>query len=502
MTFNPTTNSGFPNTATCRQHLSAQVPRVVVAGLAGDSGKTLVSLGLLLLAPHSGIPARAFKKGPDYIDAAWLNWASGAPARNLDTFLMGRQVTTRQFFANALPDGLNLIEGNRGLFDGGDAKGTYSTAQLAKLIEAPVLLVVNATKITRTAAALVLGCMNLDPDVQFGGVILNHVSGFRHESVLRDSIESTCGIPVLGVLPNIKESSLLPSRHLGLVTPQEHGNIEQLREKLLSVVRNRLDVEQILEIARTAPPMPRWVDSKKINVGRGLKIGFLRDSAFTFYYPENIEALERSGADVRAISTLSDSAIPEDLDALYIGGGFPETHAPALSANSLLLASIRAQAVEGLPIYAECGGLMLLSRAIRWNGETFPMSGVLPFEVEVCDRPQGHGYIELTVDCPNPYYPVGTKIRGHEFHYSRIIPAHSSVATACAVRRGTGSFKGRDAVLVGNVWASYTHVHAEATPEWADGFLRAARDRSGQKFRAHNEICQSGAVHTSRSHAA
>lgn len=485
-----------------RKHLSAPVPRMVIAGLAGDSGKTLVSLGLLLLASHSGIPARAFKKGPDYIDAAWLRWASGVPARNLDTFLMGRQVTSQQFFANALPDGLNLIEGNRGLFDGGDAKGTHSTAELAKLIEAPVLLVVNATKVTHTAAALVLGCLNLDSEIQLGGVILNHVSGYRHESVLRESIESTCGIPVLGVLPNVKESGLLQSRHLGLVTPQEHGNIEQLQPKLFAAVRDRLDVERIFEIARTAPPMPRWVETKEINDGAGLKIGFLKDSAFTFYYPENIEALERSGAQLQEISAFSASALPEDLDALYVGGGFPETHAPALSANMSLLTSIRNQALEGLPIYAECGGLMLLSQGIRWKGKTFPMAGALPFEVEVCERPQGHGYIELLVDCPNPYYPVGTKIRGHEFHYSRIIPTRGSVPTACAVRRGTGSFKGRDAVLLQNIWASYTHVHAEATPEWADGFLRAARDWSRQKLRASSQACQPHAPHASQSHAA
>lgn len=503
MALDPATNSDFPDAAIGKQHLSAPVPRVVVAGLAGDSGKTLVSLGLLLLAPHSGIPVRAFKKGPDYIDAAWLSWASGAPARNLDTFLMGRKETTQQFFANALSNGLNLIEGNRGLFDGGDARGTHSTAELAKLIEAPVLLVVNATKITHTAAALVLGCMNLDPDIQFAGVILNHVSGLRHESVLRESIESTCGIPVLGVLPNVKESSLLPSRHLGLVTPQEHANVEQLRAKLLSTVRDRLDVERILEAARTAPPMPRWVETRKTNNGgRGLKIGFLKDSAFTFYYPENIEALERSGAQLQAISALAASTLPEDLDALYIGGGFPETHALALSTNTSLLASIRKQAVKGLPIYAECGGLMLLSQAIRWKDKIFPMAGALPFEVEVRDRPQGHGYVELTVDCANPYYPVGTKIRGHEFHYSRIIPAHGSLVTACAVRRGTGSFKGRDAVLQQNIWASYTHVHAEATPEWALGFLRAAREWSRQKSSEQSRTYQPGTTRTSQSHAA
>ena len=482
------------------QHPSAAVPRLVVAGLSGDSGKTVISLGLLLLARQSGIPAKAFKKGPDYIDAAWLSWASGAPARNLDTFLMGPQTSAQLFRAHALPDGLNLIEGNRGLFDGADAHGTHSTAELAKLLKAPVLLVVNATKVTHTVAALVLGCMKLDPDVRIGGVILNHVAGSRHESVLRESVESTCGIPVLGVLPNVDASALLPGRHLGLVTPQEHESIGRLREKILATVQGRLDTGRIFQLAGSAPPIPRWAEKpRKIEDGRGLKIAYLKDSAFTFYYPENLEALERSGARLQPVSALSASALPEGLDALYIGGGFPETHAAALSQNTALLGSIYDDAQRGLPIYAECGGLMLLSQAIRWKGMRFPMAGALPFEVEVCPKPQGHGYVELQVDSPNPYYPVGTRVRGHEFHYSRIIPAQYPATTVCAVRRGTGSFNGRDAVLVQNIWASYTHVHAEATPQWAQGLLRVARRWSLQRSGRPAPL---SAIHPSQSHAA
>lgn len=472
---------------------AALVPRVVVAGLSGDSGKTLVSLSLLLLARERGISAKAFKKGPDYIDAAWLSWASGSPARNLDTFMMGREKSRRLFVANALPDGLNLVEGNRGLFDGVDAHGTHSTAELAKVLRAPILLVVNATKVTHTVAALVLGCKKLDPDIRIGGVILNHVAGSRHESVLRESVESRCGVPVLGVLPKVDESVLLPSRHLGLVTPQEHGSTGQLRVQILSAVRGRLDMSRILEVARTASPIGCGLEkAQKVEDGHGLKIGYLKDSAFTFYYPDNLDALERSGAQLDPISALTASALSEGLDALYIGGGFPETHAAALSANIPLLASIRDRALQGLPIYAECGGLMLLSQSIFWKGMKFPMAGAIPFAVEVCDRPQGHGYTELLVDCPNPYYPVGTKIRGHEFHYSKIIPAHLSVPSVCAVRRGTGSFEGRDAVVVKNIWASYTHVHARATPQWAKGLLAAARSWSVQNSgKQHHEYHKS-----------
>jgi cobyrinic acid a,c-diamide synthase len=455
-------------------------PRLVVAGLSGDSGKTVVALSLLLLARQAGLRTAVFKKGPDYIDAAWLSWACGCAARNLDTFLMGKDTAAQSFLTHSLVDGLNIIEGNRGLFDGLDAFGTHSTAELAKLLRAPVLLVVNAAKVTHTVAALVLGCQKLDPDVRIGGVILNRVHGGRHEKLLRESVESACGVPVLGALPTVEPSTLLPGRHLGLVTPQEHGKLSRLPQKLLAWVEGRMDLARILEMARAAPMLERPAEAAPASAdGRGLKIGYLKDSAFTFYYPENLESLERLGAELVPVSALSATTLPEGLGALYIGGGFPETHAAELSRNSSLLESIRHRALHGFPIYAECGGLMLLAQAIRWKGERHPMAAVLSLEVEVCGTPQGHGYVELRVDQPNPYFPVGMRIRGHEFHYSRIIFPGNVPATACSVQRGTGSFDKRDALLLENVWASYTHVHALATPEWAEGLIKAARRFSG-----------------------
>lgn len=455
---------------------TALFPRLVIAGLSGDSGKTLVSLGLLLRAREGHLDVAAFKKGPDYIDAAWLAWASGRPARNLDTFLMGLPKMAGAFARHCVPGGLHLIEGNRGLYDGLDARGTHSTAELAKALRAPVLLVVNATKVTRTVAALILGCQKLDPEVQIAGVILNQVSRARHESVLREAVESVCKIPVLGVLPRSRGDALLPGRHLGLITPQEHPQIANVRGNLLTLIERRLDLAKLLAIARQAPPMGAWMETEdQAPDGHGLRIGYLRDSAFTFYYPENLEALDRAGATLLPLSALSGGKIPDDLDALYMGGGFPETHAAQLSANTAFLQSIRQGAGSGLPLYAECGGLMLLARAIRWRGERYPMAEVLPIEVEVCPIAQGHGYAELVVDRPNPFFAPGTRLRGHEFHYSRITSQSTALATACAVERGTGSYPGRDGILAGNIWASYTHLHALATPEWACGLLHAAR---------------------------
>jgi cobyrinic acid a,c-diamide synthase len=451
-------------------------PRLVVAGLSGDSGKTLVSLALLFLARQAHLEVAAFKKGPDYIDAAWLAWASGRSARNLDTFLMGFPKAVGSFALHALPGGLNLIEGNRGLYDGSDARGTHSTAELAKALGTPVLLVVNATKVTRTLAALVLGCQKLDPEVPMAGVILNQVSGTRHERVLREAIESVTGLPVLGVLPRADTDALLPGRHLGLVTPQEHPQIESLRTNLLALTEGHLDLAGLLGIAGRAPRLRGHPETGEgLPDGRGLKIGYLKDSAFTFYYPENLEALERAGVTLEPLSALSATGLPADLDALYMGGGFPETHAARLTANRAFLESVRRAAAGGLPIYAECGGLMLLARAIQWRGATYAMAGALPIEVEVRSTPQGHGYAELAVDRPNSFFPPGTRLRGHEFHYSRILPDSQPLETACAVERGSGTYPGRDGIIAQEIWASYTHLHALATPEWAAGLLKAAR---------------------------
>jgi len=451
------------------------MPRLVVAGLSGGSGKTLVSLGLLLSAVRRGMKVGAFKKGPDYIDTAWLTWASGHPAHNLDTFLMGLDGAVAAFAAYSLPGALNIIEGNRGLYDGFDAQGTHSTAGLAKALAAPVVLVVDATKVTRTAAAMVLGCQQLDPAVKIAGVVLNRVGGLRHERVLREAIEIACGIPVLGALPRIAACPL-PERHLGLVVPEDYPDRDALRATLEDLAEGRWEFERIWKLACAAPELaPPAELPPALPDGGGLRIGYLRDPAFTFYYPENLDLLCASGAEAVPISALSATSLPEDLDALYAGGGFPEMHAEALAANSTFLESLRRAAERGLPVYAECGGLMLLSRAIHWQGRRYAMAGALPFEVRVDVRPQGHGYTELVVDAENAFYPRGTILRGHEFHYSAILAEAAQLPTACEVQRGVGCGGGRDGVVAGNLWASYTHLHALATPEWAAGMLNAAR---------------------------
>jgi cobyrinic acid a,c-diamide synthase len=451
-------------------------PRLVVAGLGGDSGKTLVSMALVHAAREAGLDVRAFKKGPDYIDSAWLGWASGHPARNLDAYLMGVTGVREAFAQGAAGADLAVIEGNRGLYDGADAEGTHSTAELAKILHAPVLLVVNATKMTRTLAACVLGCQALDPGIRLAGVVLNQVSGPRHERVIRDALERLCDVPVVGVVPRLPDDARLPSRHLGLVTPVEHDDLDGPGRPLVEQVGKRLSLHSILALARSAAaaecaasPAVRGGD------GRGLRIGLVRDSAFTFYYPENLESLEAAGAEIVPISSLTAAGLPAGLHALYIGGGFPETHAAAIADNQPFLEDLKRRAEAGLPVYAECGGLMLLARRLRHGDRVSAMAGVLPCDVEVCPTPQGHGYAEIVVDVPNPFFPVGLSLRGHEFHYSRIVDTGRVPPTACWVRRGVGSLRGRDAIVLHNVWAAYTHLHARATPEWSTGLLGAAR---------------------------
>ncbi|RJO66764.1 MAG: cobyrinate a,c-diamide synthase [Myxococcales bacterium] len=459
--------------------MQTAIPRLLVAGLSGDGGKTLVALGLCAALRRRGRAVAACKKGPDYIDAAWLGLAAGRPAVNLDTYLMGSEVTRASFIRHAQDADISVIEGNRGLYDGSDAGGAHSSAALAKLVGAPVLLVVNAAKATRTLAALVLGCQKMDPEVRFAGVVLNQIGGERHARVAREAIETVCGIPVLGVVPKLADAGRIPGRHLGLVPVDEFPDLDGALSLAADVAEKYLDLDRLLALAAEVEPLSVDSTVESVRQTADATIGVLRDGAFSFYYPENLEALRQAGATVAPIRSMADEALP-DIDALYIGGGFPETHAERLVQNAPLRRAIAEAARAGLPIYAECGGLMYLAREIRWQGKAFPMCGVLPLVVQMHDRPQGHGYAELTVDAANPFYPVGTRLIGHEFHYSSVVGGEAT-ETAGAVRRGAGLGNGRDGLVVGNVAAFYTHVHALGAPEWATGLVAAAQRFSAWK---------------------
>ncbi|MEE9442330.1 MAG: cobyrinate a,c-diamide synthase [candidate division Zixibacteria bacterium] len=452
--------------------------RLIIAGLSGDSGKTIVSLSTITAARLRGLTIAPFKKGPDYIDSAWLSNCAGIPCRNLDTWMVEPESVARSFGRYAQRYDLSIIEGNRGLFDGKDAKGSHSTAELARLLRAPLVLVVNATKTTRTLAALVKGCQVFDGSVNIAGVILNKVAGSRHEKIVREAIEEYCGLPTLGVIPKLgDDSKLIPGRHLGLIPPAEFMSRTEAAAKLSEIAEKNIDIDRLIEIAKSAPPLKIIEDDLPEAVEQDVRIGYFSDSVFTFYYPENLEALENHGAELIPISSLADSILP-DIDGLYIGGGFPETQADKLCRNHSLMESVKSAVENNMPIYAECGGLIYLCRSIKWDGKTHLMAGIFPIDLEMKVKPVGHGYTEFKVEKPNPFFPVDKVVRGHEFHYSGVTSNGRNADSCLKLSRGVGLGNGRDGLLYRNCLACYTHIHAGGVPDWAGEFITRARDYS------------------------
>jgi len=470
--------------------LQVSVPRLLVAGLRGGGGKTLLSLGLAASFRSRGHVVAPFKKGPDYIDAAWLTRAAGRPCRNLDLFLFSPSVAIRSFIEASADADLAIIEGNRGLYDGMDSEGSYSSAELAKLLKAPVILSVDVTKTTRTAAAQILGCQTLDPEVPLAGVVLNRVAGHRHESILRETIEGICGIPVLGAIPRLPDD-IFPERHLGLIPPQETDEVDGPLIRVLEMAEEYLNLDGIWDLAKAAPSASNNHNGLSVRVGQGDfdpevrvvagpdvniqgRIGVFKDAAFQFYYPENLEHLVQAGGELVEVSPLEDSTLPK-VDALYLGGGFPETLAPGLSQNVQFMESLRGAAENGLPIYAECGGAVYLGEALHYQGEKFPLAGVLPVEYGFQAKPRGHGYTVLETVGENPFFSLGKTLRGHEFHYTYMLPPEAEdLEFAFRMHRGFGFDGQHDGLCRGNVLASYTHVHALGTVDWAPALVEAA----------------------------
>ncbi len=454
--------------------METSLSRLVVAGLSGDSGKTIASLSLLAALKRKKYSVSVFKKGPDYIDPAWLSIAAQSGCRNLDTYLVDPKVVLKTFVDHAENSDISIIEGNRGLFDGRDVRGTHSTAELAKLLSSPVVLVVDATKTTRTIAAILNGCVSFDPEVIFAGVILNRIAGKRHLNIVIKSIELYTDLAVLGAIPKLGEdSSLIPGRHLGLITPSEYKFDDDLRSRLNRIADDYLDVEGLIAAADNAGPLLFDKGPEVQRTPAKVKIGYFKDSVFTFYYPENLEALEDEGARLVPVSSVTDKRLP-DIDALYIGGGFPETHADQLVQNRSMMEAVRNAAINGLPVYAECGGLIYLSRSIRCGDSIYTMAGLFPVDLEMQTKPVGHGYTSVEVDKSNPFYPIGTRIRGHEFHYSGPAGETGSLERCMKRKSGTGIGSGRDGLVHGNTLACYTHVHAQGTGSWASSLVNKA----------------------------
>ncbi|MBI4826710.1 MAG: hydrogenobyrinic acid a,c-diamide synthase (glutamine-hydrolyzing) [Nitrospirae bacterium] len=452
------------------------LPRIIISGLRGGSGKTILSLSLCSAWKNKGHKVTAFKKGPDYIDAGWLAQASGGPCYNLDLFMMEPKQITGSFFSHDDNTDIAVIEGNRGLYDGMDHEGTYSTAELAKLLKTPVLIIIDCTKATNTIAAQILGCQKMDQDVPIKGVVLNNVATKRQEALIRKAIEIHCGLPVVGVIPRLKHNPF-PERHMGLTPFQEHEEISNSISAINVLGMEYLDLDAIWKIASEAEPMAEkseiMHEESKIK-DSSIRIGIIKDSAFQFYYPENIEELEKRGAKIIELSVLKDNRLPE-LDALYIGGGFPETNAIALSENIGFKDSLRRYIEKGLPVYAECGGLMYLGKSLILDDKTYPMAGIFPLVFCLEKRPQAHGYTLIEVSEDNPFFKKGCILKGHEFHYSKVTDIGNKQPDMCFnVKRGKGITENMDGICYKNVLATYTHLHAIGSPEWADGIINCA----------------------------
>ncbi|HPM67097.1 MAG TPA: cobyrinate a,c-diamide synthase [Piscinibacter sp.] len=455
-------------------------PGLLVSAAHKSSGKTTVTLGLAAALALRGHLVQPFKKGPDYIDPMWLSLAAGRACVNLDPMLMAQDEIDTCFARHGADAGLRLVEGNKGLYDGLALDGSNSNAALAKQLGLPVLLVLDARGMTRGIAPLILGYQAFDRDIRIGGVILNRLGGSRHEAKLRAVIEHYTDVPVLGAVQNDPRLELV-ERHLGLMPDREVDDALARVRAMGEVIAAQVDLPRILTLAATAttasPPAPERPRPPQRD---RLRIGVARDKAFGFYYPDDLAALEADGATLVPLDTLNDSQLPP-LDGLFIGGGFPELFMAELEANVSLRTQLHRAIADGLPVFAECGGLMYLARTLNWNGRSAQMVGAIPGDAVMHERPVGRGYVRLqeTADFPWPRDAGagdGALRLGHEFHHSSLENLDPSVRCAYRVQRGHGIGGGRDGVLVHNVLASYAHLRHTGGNDWPRRFMAFVRD--------------------------
>ena len=477
--------------------LRGGMPRLLVSAAHKSSGKTTISVGIAAALRARGLVVQPFKKGPDYIDPLWLTAAAGRSCRNLDFHTMGRAEIRAEFVRRREGAGLALVEGNKGLHDGVSVDGADSNAALAKLLSAPVVLVVDTRGITRGIAPLLRGYRDFDPGVRIAGVILNRVGGARHESKLVQAVRAYTDIPVLGAIGRTADLAL-GAAHLGLVPPNEIGEAGDRVQRIARRIETDVDLDRVQGIAARAGP----IDAAPAPAARphpappvpDVRIAVARDAAFCFYYPGDLEALEAAGARLVPFDTLGDPA-PPAADGVFIGGGFPERAMRALEANAPMRASLRARIAAGVPVYAECGGLMYLARRIRWNGRDCEMVGAIPADVVMHPRPRGRGYVVLEPTGDAPWAPLADgPVHAHEFHHSTLENlAESDWRYAYRVRRGRGIDGERDGIVIGSLLASYAHLRDVQGCRWAERFVACVRERKTLDRAADRPGCRIGA---------
>jgi cobyrinic acid a,c-diamide synthase len=449
----------------------------VVAGTHSGVGKTTLTLGLLAALHKRGQRVQGFKVGPDFIDPGHHAAITGTPSFNLDGWMLSHAYN-QECFARALQHkDIGVIEGMMGLFDGYDGKTEAgSTAEMAKWLDLPVILVVDASAMARSVAALVHGFQSFDPGLNVAGVIFNRIGGKGHLHYLQDALADNAEITVLGGLPS-SEAITIPERHLGLVTPQEHQLTPDHLDHLATFIEDHLDLDLLLQTVPVRRSAFSIQHSSFKGEGRKVRLGVARDAAFCFYYPDNLALLEEAGAELVFFSPLRDKHLPIDVQGLYFGGGYPELHAQALAANTSLQHETRAFVEGNGLIYAECGGFMYLTEGIRdLHGTLFPMVGIYPTVVRMLPQLKALGYVEVSVDQADGLFPVG-QVRGHEFHYSELENVdfwHGSIQTLYTVRKGQGDVPRSEGYCYKRCLASYVHLHFGSKPAFAAALVAAA----------------------------
>jgi cobyrinic acid a,c-diamide synthase len=423
-----------------------------------------------------GLTVAPFKVGPDFIDPGHHTRITGRVSRNLDGWMLSKETNQACFSRNAAGADIAVAEGVMGLFDGYDGKSEAgSTAQMAKWLGLPVLLVVSARSMARSAAALAQGFENFDPALKFAGVVFNNLGSPRHFSYLESALEGNVKMPCLGGIPRTADIAI-PERHLGLVTREDHPLSDSYADQLAQLVETHLDIERLLrrlpEVAiEVAEPV-----SLSDPVQPPVRIGVATDNAFCFYYRDGLEILEACGACLVEFSPVADADLPVDLDGIYLGGGYPELYARQLSENSALCRQIRAKSLDGMPIYGECGGFMYLCDEVSdLEGRPYPMTGCLPFKTRMLDRLKALGYREVILARDSVIGPQGTRVRGHEFHYSEIIENRPDVQTDYRVTPRTGTRTTPEGYRVHRTLGSYVHLHFGSNPQAARGFVENCR---------------------------
>lgn len=456
--------------------LSQAMPRLMLAAAHKSSGKTTISLGICAALQRAGMSVQPFKKGPDYIDPMWLGQAAGRACLNLDFHTQTHGEIQQLFSRHASAAEFSLIEGNMGLFDSLDVEGSQSNAALAVLLQSPVVLVLDAHGATRSLIPVVQGMRAFEPGLNIAGLILNKVGGKRHEQRLREVFSYYCPeLPLLGCIH--RDTALnIDERHLGLIPSNEQNEANALLQQIAERIAPQLDMARLQAIAHSAPALPQPPPQTAPEQPNRVRIAIARDAAFGFYYPDDLQALEQAGAELLPFDALHDPTLPERIDGLFIGGGFPETQMFALAANTCLRQQIREAIEGGLPCYAECGGMMYLCRRLRWGKHEAEMVGVLPADCVMHDKPVGRGYAVIREGAASPWPAIPEQPRPlHEFHYSSLENVTPGLQYAYKLERGCGIAERQDGIVHKNLLASYVHQRNVAGNRWAERFVEFVR---------------------------